>query len=110
MTRASWLTDSSSTISTHRTAAVAFPLAALFALAVLAVALALVLGGCSSTEAGRMVPAEALGPMAKRVVDRHDAYVLADPTLDALQRSIFLDSSALLMKALGVEHDRPRTD
>lgn len=56
---------------------------------------------CPST----MVDATKLEPVVAKVLDRHDAYVAADQTLDELSKRTFLRSSELtrsiLAEALG---------
>lgn len=41
----------------------------------------------------RSIDAEALNGVVQPVLDRHDAYVAADPTLDSVQKEVYLRST-----------------
>ena len=54
------------------------------------------LGACQ----GGMVRADAIDGLVREVADRHDAYVAADVTATAVQRSVWQRSTALLRAVL----------
>lgn len=62
-----------------------------------AAALAVACAGCQSTGT---IQASAVDVPMRACLDRHDAYVAADTTLDATQKSTFLRSSEIVRKVL----------
>ncbi len=66
-------------------------------------AVALLASGCSSKG---MISAENTWPAVEIVLDRHDAYVNADPNLDAPKRASELRTSAMIRQAY-VEAQKP---
>ena len=57
----------------------------------------LLLAGCCQRGA---VDADAVLPAARRVVERHDAYVEADPALSPQDRATYLRTGELLLRTL----------
>jgi len=55
--------------------------------------------GCAGLN-GQMVEAAVLSPALAPVLDRHDAYVRADATLNEVEKSTFLTSSELTRSIL----------
>ena len=62
-----------------------------------AAALAVACVGCQSTGT---IQAAAVDTPMRACLDRHDAYVQADTTLDATQKSTYLRSSEIVRKVL----------
>lgn len=61
---------------------------------------ALLAASCIGSPA--LVPIEGpVGRSVERVLERHDAYVQADPELDELDRAIYLESTDRLRGVLG---------
>lgn len=57
---------------------------------------ALCLTGCATN----MIRADAIDGTLRRVAERHDVYIQADPDLDELERDIYLRDTELLRRLL----------